>query len=227
MINLLLSIFNSSNRSRCIYRWLYVAILQLTDEKAPSEVSRVSQQELTFIAEFLNGFDKTMPRTNGGRINLEKLGQYLRRENLQTPLTSEGSEWAALLETNNCLRDYAHIVKQDFNLSLLQSHAKLVTAVENVFAEAYQDLVEHFIMISISLSSFTSLISSQIVTSNGNLLLAMSDEDSKILKLFKIEYSSAEPASLNSKIVTIDVNHKQGTIILYIVILKIYLIYRT
>ncbi|KAL6428082.1 hypothetical protein ACFW04_008450 [Cataglyphis niger] len=190
-------------------RWLYVAILQLTDEKAPSEVSRVSQQELTFIAEFLNGFDKTMPRTNG-RINLEKLGQYLRRENLQTPLTSEGSEWAALLETNNCLRDYAHIVKQDFNLSLLQSHAKLVTAVENVFAEAYQGLVEHFIMISISLSSFTSLISSQILTSNGNLLLAMSDADSKILKLFNIEYSSAEPVSLNSKIVTIDVNHKQG-----------------
>lgn len=189
---------------------MYVAILQLTDEKAPSEVSRVSQQELTFIAEFLNGFDKTMPRTNGGRINLEKLGQYLRRENLQTPLTSEGSEWAALLETNDCLRDYAHIVKQDFNLSLLQSHAKLVTAVENVFAEAYQGLVEHFIMISISLPSFTSLISSQIVTSNGNLLLAMSDADSKILKLFNIEYSSSEPASLNSKIVTIDVNHKQG-----------------
>ncbi|XP_050458840.1 anaphase-promoting complex subunit 4 isoform X2 [Cataglyphis hispanica] len=199
----------SMRNYKAFFRWLYVAILQLTDEKAPSEVSRVSQQELTFIAEFLNGFDKTMPRTNG-RINLEKLGQYLRRENLQTPLISEGSEWAALLETNNCLRNYAHIVKQDFNLSLLQSHAKLVTAVENVFAEAYQGLVEHFIMISISLSSFTSLISSQIVTSNGNLLLAMSDADSKILKLFNIEYSSAEPASLNSKIITIDVNHKQG-----------------
>lgn len=205
----MLFIFNYFNRSRCIYRWLYVAILQLTDEKAPSEVSRVSQQELTFIAEFLNGFDKTMPRTNG-RINLEKLGQYLRRENLQTPLTSEGSEWAALLETNDCLRNYAHIVKQDFNLSLLQSHTKLVTAVENVFAEAYQGLVEHFTMVSISLPSFTSLISSQIVTSNGNLLLAMSDADSKILKLFNIEYSSTEPASLGSKMVAIDVNHKQG-----------------
>ncbi|KAM0734344.1 Anaphase-promoting complex subunit 4 [Formica fusca] len=199
----------SMRNYKAFFRWLYVAILQLTDEKAPSEVSRVSQQELTFIAEFLNGFDKTMPRTNG-RINLEKLGQYLRRENLQTPLTSEGSEWSALLETNDCLRNYAHIVKQDFNLSLLQSHTKLVTAVENVFAEAYQGLVEHFTMVSISLPSFTSLISSQIVTSNGNLLLAMSDADSKILKLFNIEYSSTEPASLGSKMVAIDVNHKQG-----------------
>lgn len=199
----------SMRNYKAFFRWLYVAILQLTDEKAPSEVSRVSQQELTFIAEFLNGFDKSMPRTNG-RINLEKLGQYLRRENLQTPLTSEGSEWAALLETNDCLRNYAHIVKQDFNLSLLQSHTKLVTAVENVFAEAYQGLVEHFTMVSISLPSFTSLISSQIVTNNGNLLLAMSDADNKILKLFNIEYSSTEPASLGSKMVAIDVNHKQG-----------------
>ncbi|KMR00221.1 anaphase-promoting complex subunit 4-like protein [Lasius niger] len=199
----------SMRNYKAFFRWLYVAILQLTDEKAPSEVSRVSQQELTFIAEFLNGFDKTVPRTNG-RINLEKLGQYLRRENLQTPLISDGSEWATMLETNNCLRDYAHIVKQDFNFSLLQSHAKLVTAVENVFAEAYQGLVEHFIMVSVSLPLFASLISSQIVANNGNLLLAMSDADSKILKLFNIEYSSAESASLGSKTVTIDVNHKQG-----------------
>lgn len=188
---------------------MYVAILQLTDEKAPSEVSRVSQQELTFIAEFLNGFDKTAPRMNG-KINLEKLGQYLRQENLQTPLTSEGSEWAAMLEANNCLRNYAHIVKQDFNLSLLQSHAKLVTVVENVFAKAYQGLVEHFIMVSISLPSFASLVSSQILANNGSLLLAMSDADSKILKLFNIEYSSIETASLGSKMVTIDVNYKQG-----------------
>ncbi|XP_070155130.1 anaphase-promoting complex subunit 4 isoform X2 [Polyergus mexicanus] len=201
---------NAINESEAFLAKSY-EIEQVIDqnEKAPSEVSRVSQQELTFIAEFLNGFDKTVPRTNG-RINLEKLGQYLRRENLQTPLTSEGSEWAALLEINDCLSNYAHIVKQDFNLSLLQSHTKLVTAVENVFTEAYQGLVEHFTMVSISLSSFTSLISSQIVTSNGNLLLVMSDADSKILKLFNIEYSSTEPASLGSKMVTIDVNHKQG-----------------
>lgn len=170
-------------------------------------MSRVSQQELTFIAEFLNDFDK--PRANG-RVNLEKLGQYLRRENLQTPLTSEGSEWAAMVDTNDCLRNCAHIVKQNFNLSLLQSHVKLVAAVENIFAKAYQSLVDHFVMISISLPSFTSLMSSQIVTSDGNLLLAMSDIDSNFLRLFNIKYSSIEPVSLSSKMVMIDVSHKQG-----------------
>ncbi|KAL0120030.1 hypothetical protein PUN28_008007 [Cardiocondyla obscurior] len=197
----------SMRNYKAFFRWLYVAILQLMDERAPSEVCRVSQQELTFIAEFLSDFDK--PRTND-RVNLEKLGQYLRRENLQTPLISEGSEWATMLDKNDCLRNYAHIVKQDFNLSLLQSHVKLVTAVESVFAEAYQGLVDHFIMMSISLPSFTSLMSSQIVINDGNLLLAMSDTDSKFLKLFNIKYSSVEPVSLNSKMVTVDVNHKQG-----------------
>jgi anaphase-promoting complex subunit 4 len=170
-------------------------------------VSRVSQQELTFIAEFLSDFDK--PRANG-RVNLEKLGQYLRRENLQTPLTSEGSEWAAMLDTTDCLRNYAHVVKQDFNLSLLQSHAKLVAAVENVFAEAYQSLVDHFVMNSVSLPLFTSLTSSQIVTNDGNLLLAMHDSDSKFLKMFNIKYSPMEPIPLGSKMITIDVSHKQG-----------------
>lgn len=195
----------------CYFSWLYVAILQLTDERIPPEVSRVSQQELTFIAEFLHGFDKTVSGVDGRRVvNLEKLGQYLRHENLQTRLTPEGSEWAAMLHTNDCLRDYAHIVKQDFNLSLLQSHAKLVTAVQNVFTESYQSLVDHFAMISTSLPSLASLLSSQIVTNDGNLLLAMSDTGSKSIKLFKIEYSSIEPVSLASKMITINMDHEHG-----------------
>ncbi|EFN82151.1 anaphase-promoting complex subunit 4 [Harpegnathos saltator] len=201
----------SMRNYKAFFRWLYVAILQLTDERIPPEVSRVSQQELTFIAEFLHGFDKTVSGTDGRRVvNLEKLGQYLRHENLQTCLTPEGSEWAALLDTNDCLRDYAHIVKQDFNLSLLQSHAKLVTATQNVFTESYQSLVDHFAMISTSLPSLVSLISSQIVTSDGNLLVAMSEIGSKSIKLFKIEYSSTEPASLGSKMMTINMDHEHG-----------------
>lgn len=172
-------------------------------------MSRLNQQELTFIAEFLNGFEKSAPRADGKiAVNLERLGQYLRHENLQTCLTPEGSEWSTMLEENDCLHNYAHIVKQDFNSSLLQSHTKLIAAVENIFTEAYQGLVDHFVMTSISLSSFTSLISSHIA-SNGNLLLAVSEIDSKILKLFNIEYSSTESVTLNSKVTTIDVN-KQG-----------------
>ncbi|EZA53477.1 Anaphase-promoting complex subunit [Ooceraea biroi] len=193
----------SMRNYKAFFRWLYVAILQLTDERVPSE--------LMFIAEFLNGFDKTVPTVDSrAAVNLEKLGQYLRHENLQTRLTPEGSEWAAMLNTNNCLHNYAHVIKQDFNLSLLQSYAKLITAIENVFAKAYQGLLDHFVMISTSLPSYASLVCSQIVASERSLLLAMSNTDSKFLKLCNIEYVSTESTFLSSKVITINLDHKQG-----------------
>lgn len=191
---------------KAFFRWLYVVILRLTDERIPSEVSRVSQQELTFIAEFLRGFDKTESGVGGRKgVNLEKLGQYLRRENLQTCLTPEGSEWAAMLDENHCLRDHPLIVKQDLNFSLLQSHAKLITAIQNVFGEAYQGLVDHFTISSIPLASSIAFRSSQIATNNDGLLVAVCSLDHKILRLFKVECSCIETGSLNFKLSIIDV----------------------
>ncbi|XP_012342298.1 anaphase-promoting complex subunit 4 isoform X2 [Apis florea] len=194
---------------KAFFRWLYVVILRLTDERIPSEVSRVSQQELTFIAEFLRGFDKTEPGVGGRKgVNLEKLGQYLRRENLQTCLTPEGSEWATMLDENHCLRDHPLIVKQDLNYSLLQSHAKLITAIHNVFREAYQGLVEHFTISNIALVPSIGFTSSQITTNDDGLLVATCDLDHKILRLFKIECLYTEPVSLNFKLAIINTDHK-------------------
>lgn len=194
------------------FRWLYVAILRLTDERIPPEVSRVSQQELTFIAEFLRGFDKIEPGAGGRKgVNLEKLGQYLRHENLQSCLTPEGSEWARMLDENHCLRDHPLIVKQDLNFSLLQSHAKLITAIHKVFGEAYQGLVDHFTISTIPLAPSIAFASSQIATNNDGLLVATCDIDRKILRLFKVESSSTEPISLNFRLGTIDVDHRSGT----------------
>ncbi|XP_006564164.1 anaphase-promoting complex subunit 4 isoform X3 [Apis mellifera] len=187
----------------------YKAFFRLTDERIPSEVSRVSQQELTFIAEFLRGFDKTEPGVGGRKgVNLEKLGQYLRRENLQTCLTPEGSEWATMLDENHCLRDHPLIVKQDLNYSLLQSHAKLITAIHNVFREAYQGLVEHFTISNIALVPSIGFTSSQITTNDDGLLVATCDLDHKILRLFKIECLYTEPISLSFKLAIINTDHK-------------------
>ncbi|XP_043584767.1 anaphase-promoting complex subunit 4 isoform X1 [Bombus pyrosoma] len=194
---------------KAFFRWLYVAILRLSDERIPSEVSRVSQQELTFIAEFLRGFDKTEPGVGGRKgVNLEKLGQYLRRENLQTCLTPEGSEWATMLDENHCLRDHPLIVKQDLNYSLLQSHAKLITAIHNVFRESYQGLVEHFTISNIALSPSIGFTSSQVATNNDSLLVATCDADHQILRLFKVECLCIEPISLRFKLSTIDTDYK-------------------
>lgn len=188
----------------------------MSDERIPSEVSRVSQQELTFIAEFLRGFDKTEPGVGGRKgVNLEKLGQYLRRENLQTCLTPEGSEWATMLDENHCLRDHPLIVKQDLNYSLLQSHAKLITAIHNVFRESYQGLVEHFTVSNIALSPSIGFTSSQVATNNDSLLVATCDADHQILRLFKVECSCIEPISLRFKLSTIDTDYKSGLLFYY------------
>lgn len=156
-------------------------------------------------------------------MNLEKLGQYLRRENLQTCLTPEGSEWATMLDENHCLRDHPLIVKQDLNYSLLQSHAKLITAIHNVFREAYQGLVEHFTISNIALVPSIGFTSSQITINDDGLLVATCDLDHKILRLFKIECLYTEPVSLNFKLAIINTDHKSGVFV--VLLMNIYNIY--
>ncbi|XP_015607666.1 anaphase-promoting complex subunit 4 [Cephus cinctus] len=196
---------------KAFFRWLYVVILRLIDERVPSEASRVSQQELAFIAEFLRGFDKTGSNTSGRKVvNLEKLGQYLRREPLQTFLTPEGSEWASMLDENQCLQDHPLIIKQDLSYSLLQSHIKLVEAIGGVYKEAYQGLVKHFAVLTTTLPSSKSLLLSQMVTDEGNLLIAFVKTDRKLLRLFKIINNPTEPATLSLQAAVVNVDHRQG-----------------
>lgn len=188
-------------------------IQRLTDERIPSEVSRMSQQELIFIAEFLKGFDKIESSTGSRKgVNLEKLGQYLRHEPLQTCLKPEGSEWATMLNENHCLRDHSLIMKQDLNFSLLQSHEKLVNAVRDVFSVAYEDLVDHFAVLKLPLMTSASVLSSQIVTNDGNFLIASTDVERKFLRLFQVEplLTNTSSVSLYLKSIIIDVDNKQG-----------------
>ncbi|XP_057326177.1 anaphase-promoting complex subunit 4 [Microplitis mediator] len=229
----------SMKEYKAFFRWLYVEIAKLTDEKIPSEASKISQQELTFIAEFLLNFDTsknnkindtTNPSTSTSShmdmtnisscsssnsnsnnnnndidnnnsstrrkgVNLEKLGQYLRREPLKIPLSVEGSEWGSMLQENKCLLEHPLIIKQDLNMSLLQAHDLVVETIGKVFLDAYKGLVNHFKIDSIDLTTgkFTNdnncdhNLSSQIVDDNGELFFATTDSDGKILRIFKIE----------------------------------------
>lgn len=200
------------------FRWLYVVILKLTGERVPPEVSRVSQQDLTFIAEFLRGFDQTGEKDGVRKgVNLERLGQYLRKgEELRTCLTPQGSEWAAMLDENLCLQNHPLLVKQDLPLSLLQSHAKLVGAIDVVFGQAYQGLVNLFTPTIVGLPdlSFASLSAShsQTVTTEKNLLLAVSDVNRKLLQILRVTQSTGEERSFVVKTITIDADRRPGRI---------------
>ncbi|KOC61948.1 Anaphase-promoting complex subunit 4 [Habropoda laboriosa] len=100
------------------------------------------------------------------------------------------------------------IPSEDLDYSLLQSHAKLITAIHNVFREAYQGLVEYFTISNIALAPSIGFTSTQIATNDDGLLVAVCDIDHKILRLFRIECLHTEPISLNFKLGTVDVDHR-------------------
>lgn len=48
---------NSMKKYKAFFRWLFLAMLRLTDELAPADITKHTQQDLTYIAEFLCNFD--------------------------------------------------------------------------------------------------------------------------------------------------------------------------
>lgn len=128
---------------KAFFRWLYLAILRLTDERVPVEFTKMSQQELAFIADFLYSIDekKTIPivasPTSGlprkPRFNLERLGQYLVDQDLVTPQITENNTWANFLEKHKCIEDHPAIIPHFQNMSLVQQHNHLKNSIEVVF----------------------------------------------------------------------------------------------
>lgn len=48
----------STRDYKIFFRWLYVAIIRMLDETVPDDIATVTQQEINYLAEFLNDFDK-------------------------------------------------------------------------------------------------------------------------------------------------------------------------
>lgn len=48
---------NSMRKYKAFFRWLLLAMLRLSDDLAPTDITKQTQQDLTFIAEFLCNFD--------------------------------------------------------------------------------------------------------------------------------------------------------------------------
>lgn len=126
------------------------------DETVPDDIAAVSQQDIIYLAEFLNTFDgddstidnpeqliETMSTTNTTtteqsrkkRFNLERVGQYLEDKNLQIPsgynLTQK---WAQLLDENECLKECDIFYPHDKHLSLVQQHNVLKQSISEFFS---------------------------------------------------------------------------------------------
>ncbi|XP_065344701.1 anaphase-promoting complex subunit 4 isoform X2 [Cloeon dipterum] len=125
---------SSMKNYKAFFRWLYAAILRLSDERVPPEMVKMRQQELTFIAEFLEKFDDAQEGADGKpKFNLERLGQYLVDKDLTTPKDSSGNHWHQFLNGDPELKNNPFIVPKFENMSLVQQHKHLLSALTRLF----------------------------------------------------------------------------------------------
>lgn len=59
------AIEQSTRDYKIFWGWLYGVIIRFLEESVPDEVAAVSQQDITYLAEFLNTFDRNEEHDEG------------------------------------------------------------------------------------------------------------------------------------------------------------------
>lgn len=137
---------------KAFFRWLFVVIVRLLEEQTPSEIVKITQQELSHIAEFLYNFDTVQEDNDSNqdkpvKFNLERLGQYLQDQDLSILPDDEDHPWHKFLKENSCLlKDNETIFSMtEFRrYSLVQQQKYLKNAVDKVFDMSQKDISKYF-----------------------------------------------------------------------------------
>uniref|UniRef100_A0A4W4H5H0 Anaphase-promoting complex subunit 4 n=1 Tax=Electrophorus electricus TaxID=8005 RepID=A0A4W4H5H0_ELEEL len=91
--NELLQVIDKSMKNfKAFFRWLYVAMLRMSEDHVPPELNKVRNEEL---------FDR-----KGKYFNVERVGQYLKDEDedLVSPPNMEGNNWLSFVEQSTYLK---------------------------------------------------------------------------------------------------------------------------
>lgn len=131
------TIDQSTRDYKIFFRWLYVAIIRLMEENVPEDIATVTQQEINYLADFLNNFDGGVSDDNTiskKRFNLERVGQYLEDRNLLITSTDDLSQhWEGLVHENACLAECPFVYSHKKELSLVQQHKMLKNSIIEIF----------------------------------------------------------------------------------------------
>ncbi|XP_062535829.1 anaphase-promoting complex subunit 4 isoform X2 [Armigeres subalbatus] len=193
------TIDTSTRDFKIFFRWLYIVIVRLMDETLAEDSSSVSQQEINYLAEFLNNFDanyhESMEESETGseikkrKFNLERVGQYLEDKPLVFPPKVDASnQWTKILEDNECLKTCPLIFPHNENSSLVQQHNQLKSSIERIFKKPITIIGQDFRQKSV-LSLRTSELSedfqqtvTQINIKDGNVsLFAILDSENSLI----------------------------------------------
>lgn len=102
--------------------------MHLIDEPIPSDIHKMTQQDLAYITEFLQNFDDIghLPteEVQKGFI-MERIGQYLTDDSLSIPPNMENNDWTNFLKQNECIRNHTYILKHFEKMSLIQQFKEL------------------------------------------------------------------------------------------------------
>ncbi|XP_053314308.1 anaphase-promoting complex subunit 4 [Spea bombifrons] len=109
--NELLQVIDSGMKNfKAFFRWLYVAMLRMSDDHVIPELNKMTQKDITFVADFLTEHFNEAPdlyNQKGKYFNVERVGQYLKDEDddlMSTPST-EGNQWFNFLQKSTYLKD--------------------------------------------------------------------------------------------------------------------------
>lgn len=109
--NELLQVIDSSMKNfKAFFRWLYVAMLRMTEDHVLPELNKMTQKDITFVAEFLTEHFNEAPdlyNRKGKYFNVERVGQYLKDEDddLVSPPNTEGNQWYDFLQGSSHLKE--------------------------------------------------------------------------------------------------------------------------
>ncbi|XP_052227886.1 anaphase-promoting complex subunit 4-like [Dreissena polymorpha] len=126
---------------KAFFKWLYVVILRLSDEKPPAELSEMTQHDVNFVADFLRDnfaqftereeeesiedLRATSPTDKKPGFKLEKVGQYLKKERLSCPPDISNNPWVQFTRASPSLKDSKVLYPVESNKSLLQLQESL------------------------------------------------------------------------------------------------------
>ncbi|XP_077992612.1 anaphase-promoting complex subunit 4-like [Glandiceps talaboti] len=107
---------------KAFFRWIYVVILRLSEETIPPEISKMTQKDITFVADFLkeNLHSDKDSIDKGSGFNLERVGQYLKKEELSYLPEILDNPWQQFVESCPNLRDSKLLYQHHPNKSLYQ-----------------------------------------------------------------------------------------------------------
>ena len=115
----------SRNSFQCFFRWLHSALLRVEEDPGGTVApTMMSQQEIKFIAEFLDKFDSGDEDKGVSNVesfthkHLERVRQYLRMGDLEQPAERRDNFWHSFLRENPHVAEIEGVIRPSHKSSL-------------------------------------------------------------------------------------------------------------